>query len=144
MASARSWTSRSRRCRPASTTAPPRSCAWTTSRPSWPGWRRAASPSPLRTRDGTLRVIARGPTFGTLMDEAFDQIRQHSGGDVAVLARLVWALRFLSDLPIGSDRRRVLHDHAAALHEAILRTVPSPTERRGLDAAYDDLARHLG
>ncbi len=101
-------------------------------------------PSPLRTRDGVLRVIARGPSFRKLMDEAFDQIRQHSDGNVAVLGRLLWALRSLSELPTGLGRRRVLRDHAAALHETILGTVPSPTERRGLDAAYEDLIRQLG
>jgi uncharacterized membrane protein len=101
-------------------------------------------PSPLRARDGALRVIARGPSFGTLMDEAFDQIRQHGGGNVAVLQRLIWAFRSLSDLSAGPYRRKVLLDHAAALREAILRTVPSPAERRDLDAACDDLIRRLG
>jgi uncharacterized membrane protein len=78
------------------------------------------------------------------MDEAFDQIRQHGGGNVAVLQRLIWAFRSLSDLSAGPYRRKVLLDHAAALREAILRTVPSPAERRDLDAACDDLIRRLG
>ncbi len=100
-------------------------------------------PSPLRTRDGVLRVIARGPSFGTLMDEAFDQIRQHGGGNVAVLGRLIWAYRSLSELSIGPAQRRLLLDHVAALREAIQRTVPSPTERRELEADLDELTLRL-
>jgi uncharacterized membrane protein len=101
-------------------------------------------PSPLRTRDGVLRVIARGPSFRKLMDEAFDQIRQHSDGNVAVFGRLLWALRSLSELPTGPGRRRVLRDQAAALHETILRTVASPAERHDLEVACADLIRGLG
>jgi uncharacterized membrane protein len=101
-------------------------------------------PSPLRTRDGTLRVIARGPTFGTLMDEAFDQIRQHSGGNVAVLARLIWALRFLSDLPIGSDRRRVLGGPGAPRPQANHPARPTPPQRRGQGGAEFEHGRPQG
>jgi uncharacterized membrane protein len=100
-------------------------------------------PSPVRTRDGVLRVIARGPSFAALMDESFDQVRQHAGGSVAVLARLMWALRSLSDLSIAPGRRRILLDHAAALREVIGRTVPSPSERRELEAEMDELDRRL-
>jgi uncharacterized membrane protein len=52
--------------------------------------------TPLRMDQGQLRVIARGPTFRSLLDEAFDQIRQNAEGNVAVLIRLLEVLNIIA------------------------------------------------
>ncbi len=97
-------------------------------------------PSPLRTQDGILRVIARGPTYAGLVDESFDQIRQHGAGNVAVLGRLIWALRTLAHRPSGVRLRPALRRQAEAVREVVERTVPSSADRRSLDAAMAALA----
>ncbi|WP_432744848.1 DUF2254 family protein [Methylobacter sp. G7] len=45
---------------------------------------------------GELRVIAKGPSFESLLAEAFDQIRQNAKANVAVLTRLLQVLRTIS------------------------------------------------
>ena len=45
---------------------------------------------------GELRVITRGPTFASLLAEAFDQIRQSAGGNVAILSRMLEALQVIA------------------------------------------------
>jgi uncharacterized membrane protein len=49
-----------------------------------------------RLDQGELRVIARGPSFASLLAEAFDQIRQNAAGNVAVLTRLLQALEIIA------------------------------------------------
>ena len=101
-------------------------------------------PSPFRTQDGILRVIARGPSYAGLVDESFAQIRQHGAGNAAVLGRLIWGLQSLAPHAGGAGQRRVLVEHAEAVREVIQRTVPSPADRRDLDDAMAGLADALG
>ncbi|MEO0530545.1 MAG: DUF2254 domain-containing protein [Planctomycetota bacterium] len=49
-------------------------------------------PSGLRANsDGELRVVIKPRAFGDVVDAAFDQVRQHAQGDVAVTLRLLEA-----------------------------------------------------
>ncbi len=45
-----------------------------------------------------MRVIARGPSFESLLSEAFDQIRQNAESNVAILLRLLGALQTVAGL----------------------------------------------
>jgi uncharacterized membrane protein len=99
--------------------------------------------SPYRMDAGELRVIARGPSFASLVREAFDQIRQNAGGNVAVLGQLLQSLRVLAGTTENSHRRRVLTEQVEAVAEVVSRTIPFPRERAELEAEVRQVAELL-
>ena len=100
--------------------------------------------SRYRTKDGKLRLLTRGPTFTNLVGEAYDQIRQNAGGNVAVLTRLLWSLETLADRTSMATRRRVLLEHARALEELGHRSIPAPSDRHHIDLWSARLVASLG
>jgi uncharacterized membrane protein len=76
-----------------------------------------------------LRVIARGPNFASLLNEAFDQIRQNAGGNIAILSRMLGALQTIGGLTAISSRRGLLRQKVAEIAEAAERTIESPHDR---------------
>jgi len=90
--------------------------------------------SQARFDGGELRVIAQGATFASMVELAFDQIRQNAGGNVAVLTRLIGALHMLERHTQRPSRRRVLLHQAQALKEVIGRTIPAPLDREPVEA----------
>ena len=91
-------------------------------------------PSSHRFKDGKLLVIARGPTFDSLLAEAFDQIRQNAEGNVAVLARLVEALETIAKATVHTRRRQGLRTQAELIAAVAERTV-TPAEAAGINVA---------
>jgi len=85
--------------------------------------------SPYRSEGGQLRVITRGPTFPSLMADAFDQIRQNAEGNVAVLARLLQVLTTLAGRTSDEQRRHAIHQQADLVAETAERSVPSAHDR---------------
>ena len=61
-----------------------------------------------RLDQGELRVIARGPSFASLLAAAFDQIRQNAKGNVAILTRLLEALEIIAGQTASIQRRQSL------------------------------------
>ncbi|MGD9691759.1 MAG: DUF2254 domain-containing protein [Phycisphaerales bacterium] len=92
---------------------------------------------------GRLRVLARGPTYGELVCLAHDQIRQHAGGNVAVLSRMAGTLEMLEGMVESAGRRRVLLEQALALEEVVMRSVPSAFDRDPLGARVARLVESL-
>lgn len=92
-----------------------------------------------RVDKGRLRVITRGPTFQSLLGDAFDQIRQNAEGNVAVLARLLQVLATLAGRTSDEQRRRALRQQADLVVETAERSVPSEHDRAVILAAR---ARH--
>ncbi|WP_295461026.1 DUF2254 domain-containing protein, partial [uncultured Thiodictyon sp.] len=82
--------------------------------------------------EGELRVIARGPSFGGLLAEAFDQIRQNAGGNVGVLLRMLGALETIATRTTDPHRRCELQQTAEQIGETAERTVASPHDRERL------------
>lgn len=105
--------------------------------------------SSCRSDAGELRVIARGANFASMVELAFDQIRQNAGGagsgggNVAVLLRLVEALHTLDAQTQRPSRRRVLLHQARALEEVIQRTIPAPLDREPVEARMQRLLASL-
>jgi uncharacterized membrane protein len=85
--------------------------------------------TPYRLDEGTLRVIVRGSSFESLLSEAFDQIRQHAEGNVAILLRLLAALHTLAGATLSPNRRRVLRQKVDEIAEAAERSIASPHDR---------------
>jgi uncharacterized membrane protein len=105
----------------------------------------ASPPPPLRHRDEerTLRVVADFEVFEGFADAAFDQIRQHARGDVAVLIRLLETLEALGRRTEGGQRAP-LRSHLEKTWRAVQATVTDPDDladaRRRYETARDALA----
>jgi uncharacterized membrane protein len=82
-----------------------------------------------RLEEGQLRMIARGPSFESLLAEAFDQIRQNAAGNVAIMARMLGALQTIAGLTASPSRRRALREQVQWIAELAMRTVASPHDR---------------
>lgn len=79
-----------------------------------------------RLDQGELRVIARGPSFESLLAEAFDQIRQNAGGNVAVLTRQLEAIETIASQSKNARRRQSMRQQAELITAVAERTIPSP------------------
>jgi uncharacterized membrane protein len=88
--------------------------------------------TPFRTDGGQLRVVARGATFRGLLGEAFDQIRQNSQGNVAVLARLIHGLNVIAGFTQDEERGRALRLHADLVLDTAERSVFSAYDRAAI------------
>lgn len=78
---------------------------------------------------GKLRVMARGPSFEGLLDEAFDQIRQNAESNVAILLRMLGSLQTIAGLTASPSRRWLLRQKVEEIAEAAERTIVSPHDR---------------
>lgn len=68
--------------------------------------------SRYRFADGEIRLITRGPSFRSLVAEAFDQIRHNAKGNVAVLTRLLQAFQTIAAATTLDQRRQCLRQQA--------------------------------
>jgi uncharacterized membrane protein len=100
-------------------------------------------PASHRLDQGELRVIIRGPSFPSLLDEAFDQIRQNAAGNVAVLTRLLQALETIAGQTANLRRRQALRQQAELIAAVAERTIASPHDRGGVEAAVLRLSQVL-
>ncbi|MBN2292057.1 MAG: DUF2254 domain-containing protein [Pirellulales bacterium] len=86
-------------------------------------------PSSHRYEEGELRVIAKGPSFESLVAESFDQIRGSAKGNVAILSRMLGAFETLACLTDSPHRRRALREQVQWIAELAERTIESPHDR---------------
>lgn len=96
-----------------------------------------------RMDKGELRVIVRGPSFASLLAEAFDQIRQNAEGNVAVLERLLHGLEIIAGQTANLRRRQALRQQAELIAAVAERTITSIHDRAGIEAAMLRLAQVL-
>jgi len=90
-------------------------------------------PSAHRYEEGELRVIAKGPSFESLLAESFDQIRNNAKGNVAIISRMLDAFQTLASLTASPHRRRALGEHVQWIAELAERTVESAHDRARID-----------
>ena len=100
--------------------------------------------TPYRSDGGQVRVVTRGPTFPSLLAEAFDQIRQNAEGNVAVLVRLLQVLEILVERTADDQRRRALRLQADVIGETAARSVPAALDRATIEAARAAIVLRLG
>jgi uncharacterized membrane protein len=86
-------------------------------------------PSSHWYEDGELRVIAKGPSFESLLAESFDQIRRSANGDVVIMSRILDALQIVASLTACPCRRRVLREQVQRIAELAERTIDSAHDR---------------
>lgn len=87
-------------------------------------------PASHRYEDGELRIIAIGPTFASLVEESFDQIRDSAEGNLAIMLQMLGALHTLGGLTDSSSRRRTLLDQARCLAELAERSLKFSPDRK--------------
>jgi uncharacterized membrane protein len=90
-------------------------------------------PSSHRYEEGELRVIAKGPSFESLLAESFDEIRSSAKGNVAIMWRMLDAFQTLGSLTDSPHRRRALREQVQWIAELAERTVDSAHDRAGID-----------
>ena len=88
----------------------------------------------LRGDGSKLEVIARGPTFESLVSLGLDDVRRNAEGNVVVLNRLLDAIETASSFARNPGRRRVLATQVDLLGEAVERSVRAPSDRASLAA----------
>jgi uncharacterized membrane protein len=93
---------------------------------------------------GELRVIARCPSFESLLAEAFDQIRQNAKANVAVLTRLLQALETIAGQTTNTRRKRALSQQADLIVSVALRTISTPHDMAAIDISLARLSHILG
>ena len=82
-----------------------------------------------RLDQGELRLIVRGPSFESLLGEAFDQIRQNAAGNVAIMSRMLGALQTIGSLTTDPSRRRAVREQVQWIADLAERTIESPYDR---------------
>jgi len=100
-------------------------------------------PASLRYEDGELRVIAIGPSFQSLLSDAFDQIRESAKGNVAVMLRMLAALQTIASLTASPCRRKTLREQVECIAELAERTIESPHDRARFESRLGQVREAL-
>ena len=89
-------------------------------------------------------MIAIGPTFASVLDDSFDQIRSSGEGNAAIMLRRLGAEDTIGKLTVSHHRREALLEHVQRIAEVATRTIESPHDRhhveRRLKSVHDALA----
>ncbi|RRQ24079.1 DUF2254 domain-containing protein [Guyparkeria sp. SCN-R1] len=94
-------------------------------------------PSPYRhDSEGTLRVIAPSPSFPTMLDAAFDQIRQHGRTNVAVSIRLMETLVLITAFAHRPADRAAILQHAEMIRRGAWLSFAEQEDREALEKPY--------
>lgn len=96
--------------------------------------------SPYRLDEGELRLIARGPSFESLLAEAFDQIRQNAEGNAAILTRQLSALEIIAAKTTSARRRQALLQQAETIAKIAKRSIPTQQDCEDLNALMRKLS----
>jgi uncharacterized membrane protein len=101
-------------------------------------------PSPYRyDSDRHLRVIADPVTFAGLTDDAFNQIRQYSKPDVAVIIRLLEAITLIASRTENKKDRAALLRHAQMIQRSSQENISEELDRKDVEERYLTVVRAL-
>jgi uncharacterized membrane protein len=102
-------------------------------------------PSRLRRdEEGKLRVIAFGPTFRSMADVAFNQIREHGHTDVAVTLKLLETLIRVAGTIESEGRRAVLAEHVWKVSRGAAQGIQDPVDREAVNRRLNLAMERLG
>jgi len=90
-------------------------------------------PSSRRYEEGELRVIAKGPSFESLLAESFDQIRSNAQGNMTIMSRMLGAIQTLASLTVSPRRLYLLGEHVQWIAELADRSIESSHDRAKID-----------
>jgi uncharacterized membrane protein len=94
-------------------------------------------PSPVRRDDaGTVRVVARTYSFRSAVNAAFDQIRQHGRGSLAVTLRLLEVLGDLGGRVRTEGQRESVRRQLELAYEGVQPAIEVAADREDLERRY--------
>ncbi|WP_291010583.1 DUF2254 domain-containing protein [Hydrogenophaga sp.] len=82
----------------------------------------------------TRLIVSRPDTFKSLLDAAFDPIRNYSGGSLQACLKMASAIADLAQLAQGQEQRQALLDQAEMIRR-LTQTLTEPRDRHQLEAA---------
>jgi uncharacterized membrane protein len=101
-------------------------------------------PDPLRRdQEGNLRVVAMGPSFRSFTDLAFNQIREHTSGDVSVTVALLKAITRIGQVVQSDARRDLLAEHLNKIARNAATNIVEPLDREQVNQALRAAAQTL-
>ena len=101
---------------------------------------RQGLPGPLRYGEDrrTVRLIFPVTSFDGLADAAFNQIRQHARGDVAVIIRLLETVTACASLLTAPEQRAALRRHAQLVYRHAQEAVTDPSDRADIAERWSE------
>jgi uncharacterized membrane protein len=100
-------------------------------------------PDPMcRDEDGNLRVVAAFAGFGSVVDAAFNQIRQYGHDSPAILMRLLETIAIVARRTENEEQRDVLLRHVEMIRRAT-ESLPEENDRRDASERYREVVRAL-
>lgn len=86
--------------------------------------------NPFRSKDGKVRVIARGETFKSLTEAAFDQIRDSAEGNTTIYLEMLGAIETIAQQTKNQKRLEVLAKHTELIFNEALISLKSDFNRQ--------------
>lgn len=83
-----------------------------------------------------LRVITNPASFGSVVDAAFNPIRQYGAASPAVLIRLLETLAIVANHVIRDEDQCALEKHATLIQQASSRSVPDADDRKDVEERF--------
>lgn len=93
--------------------------------------------------EGALRLVVRGPTFETMLDLAFNQIRQYAAGDYACTLRLLEVFADLAYVATRAEERSALWKHVVMVARSADGHLQEPWDRADINGALRLAAARL-
>jgi uncharacterized membrane protein len=92
--------------------------------------------------NGELVLIPKGPDFGDFLREAFEQIREHATGNVAIYVRLLEALEILACFTSDACRKKEIAEQIRLVSDYARCNVQFPDQLKKIEAHRSDAMRH--
>jgi len=89
-----------------------------------------------RDRFGRVRLIESDPSYGRIVNRAFDKVRQAARGMPAVIIRMMDALANIMEQTTSAEQRRILARQAAMIFQSAEETVPDANDRDDIGVRY--------
>ena len=96
-----------------------------------------------KDESGTIRVIARGATFESLVDEAFDQIRDSASNNPAIFLRQLDAIQAIGGRTNNEPRLEILAEKVRLIETESKRTVAAEYNRAIVQQRVSDIKMYL-
>jgi uncharacterized membrane protein len=96
-----------------------------------------------RDREGRIRLIESDPSYGRMVNRAFDKVRQSAGGMPAVIIRMIDALATIENETNSPEQRQLLLRQAEAIVRNAERSVPEPNDLRDVRRRYELLLARI-
>ncbi len=97
----------------------------------------------VRDSSGTLRIITRPQTFGSMVDAAFNQIRQYGRTSASVTIRLLEVIGAVAEQAHSEEHRESLRHQAAMVFRG-RDALPEQEDRRMVEERYNRLLVVMG